>query len=41
MIWLKEEVEGRRVEGSSEGRLGSRVAIRPVESSIEEARVVR
>lgn len=37
MIWEKEEVEGK----SELSTLGRRAAVRPVESSIEEARVVR
>ena len=41
VIWEKEEVEGRRREGRSEGRLGSRAAVRLVESSMEEAREAR
>jgi hypothetical protein len=42
VICEKEEEEGRPEEESSEERrLGSRAAVRPVESSMEDAKAVR
>ena len=38
---IRSEEAKKRSEGRREGRLGRRAAVRPVESSIEEARVVR